>query len=313
MPLKLPPTPVAKAMGVYRIMLLGGRKPVVYIGSTNNLRRRWKRHVYDLETGEHKNAYLQRAWEKHGEMRFDFGILELIETECLLHRQEQKWLDVFRSLGPVFNFGHDVQPANRGLPMALETRKKISRALKGRKKPPQQIAKWLESRKGFKHTEATKERIRQTKLGQPTQSADARRQTGEASRARNSIALAVAAKVKPYPAFHNQITGERIAAGRNLFRLCKARELSTSGMYGVASGKLPHHKGWVIEGRELPVVPRMGVSDYPAFIHNTTDEIIPAGKNLAALCRRYGLRDSAMHHVKTGKHRQHKGWTLWKS
>ena len=47
---------------------------------------------------------------------------------------------------------------------------------------------------------------------------------------------------------------------------------------------------------------------YPAFIHEETGEVIPAGTNLSALCRERGLGDMGV--VVRGKQRSHKGWML---
>ena len=49
---------------------------------------------------------------------------------------------------------------------------------------------------------------------------------------------------------------------------------------------------------------------YPAFTHQDTGEIIPAGVNLSAMCRRRGLNRSNMRSVMIGKYKQHKGWIL---
>lgn len=52
---------------------------------------------------------------------------------------------------------------------------------------------------------------------------------------------------------------------------------------------------------------------YPAFINCDTGDIIPAGINLAALCKIRGLCCSGMHLVKLGKSKHCKGWKLLKS
>ncbi len=49
---------------------------------------------------------------------------------------------------------------------------------------------------------------------------------------------------------------------------------------------------------------------YPAFVHQETGEIIPAGMNLRALCRERGLARRCMWGVKTGKRPHHNGWVL---
>lgn len=49
---------------------------------------------------------------------------------------------------------------------------------------------------------------------------------------------------------------------------------------------------------------------YPAFYHCETGEVIPAGRNLNAMCRERGLHVSNMCAVATGRRRSHKGWEL---
>ena len=57
---------------------------------------------------------------------------------------------------------------------------------------------------------------------------------------------------------------------------------------------------------------RSHAGPYPAFIHRETGTIIPAGRDLKAMCARRGLDNSCMHKVKNGKRKSHKGWTLLK-
>jgi len=49
---------------------------------------------------------------------------------------------------------------------------------------------------------------------------------------------------------------------------------------------------------------------YPAFIHQSTGEIIPAGYNLRALCRECDLERTGMSRVISGKQHDHRGWEL---
>lgn len=50
--------------------------------------------------------------------------------------------------------------------------------------------------------------------------------------------------------------------------------------------------------------------NYPAFRNEHTNEIIPAGINLNALCREQSLNLGHMHGVITGRRHHHKGWKL---
>lgn len=65
----------------------------VYVGSAAvSLATRRAGHWTDLRGGRHRNRYLQRAWNKHGEAAFVFAVVELCQpVECL--DREQWWMD----------------------------------------------------------------------------------------------------------------------------------------------------------------------------------------------------------------------------
>ena len=64
-------------MGIYQIKNLVNGK--IYIGSSVDLKRRRKHHFVDLRRNVHHCKYLQRAWNKYGETKFKFEILEIVE------------------------------------------------------------------------------------------------------------------------------------------------------------------------------------------------------------------------------------------
>ncbi len=53
--------------GVYRIEINGKS----YIGSSVCINQRWKQHKSDLKCGRHDNIYLQRAYDKYGNAKFE--------------------------------------------------------------------------------------------------------------------------------------------------------------------------------------------------------------------------------------------------
>ena len=58
-----------------------------YIGSTNNLRKRWNNHRCNLRNNRHENSYLQQAWNKYGEEAFEFSILEEVTDDNRIDRE----------------------------------------------------------------------------------------------------------------------------------------------------------------------------------------------------------------------------------
>ena len=58
--------------GIYKITNNVNGK--FYIGSSQNISRRWYDHKRELRIQKHHNKYLQRAWNKYGEENFSFEI-----------------------------------------------------------------------------------------------------------------------------------------------------------------------------------------------------------------------------------------------
>jgi len=58
-----------------------------YIGSTNNIKKRWNNHRSKLRNGKHENAYLQQAWNKYGENTFEFIVLEEVNDNNRIERE----------------------------------------------------------------------------------------------------------------------------------------------------------------------------------------------------------------------------------
>ena len=88
----LPPVALVlpRVSGIYQIRCLPTGK--IYIGSAVNLRDRWGGHRRSLRRGTHSNAHLQRSWDLYGEAKFDFTVVELVDSSGRLEA-EQRWLD----------------------------------------------------------------------------------------------------------------------------------------------------------------------------------------------------------------------------
>jgi group I intron endonuclease len=70
-----------------------------YIGSAVRVWNRWQLHSRQLKNNIHGNSYLQRAWNKHGEVVFEFKVLEYCNKEDLLAKK-QFYID---TLNPEYN------------------------------------------------------------------------------------------------------------------------------------------------------------------------------------------------------------------
>jgi group I intron endonuclease len=79
-------------IGIYKITNQENGK--FYIGSSKHLDRRWWEHTNDLNKNQHDNIKLQHAWNYYGPNAFDFIVLENVEIDNLLER-EQYYLTTF--------------------------------------------------------------------------------------------------------------------------------------------------------------------------------------------------------------------------
>lgn len=76
--------------GIYLIRCKETNK--VYVGSSKNIERRWQQHRSMLSKNAHHSTKLQYAWNKYGEMAFEFEIAEEVVDGFLLV-VEQAWIN----------------------------------------------------------------------------------------------------------------------------------------------------------------------------------------------------------------------------
>lgn len=104
----------------------------VYVGSTNNSINRWRQHRNYLKNNTHHSDYLQRSWNKYGESAFVFTVVEIVECNNLIER-EQFWIDYYLNSGrKVYNMSK-IAGAVTGYKWSSEQRSKISKSRTGRR------------------------------------------------------------------------------------------------------------------------------------------------------------------------------------
>ena len=123
--------------GIYRIT----GPEAVYIGSSDVLTRRLRKHKTLLRTGSHHNYRLQAAWNLHGEDAFTFEVIERVGLVDDLIPAEQRHLDAAVAAGPVYNLALDVSTPARGLVHTLESRLKMSESIRASMTPEALAAK----------------------------------------------------------------------------------------------------------------------------------------------------------------------------
>jgi group I intron endonuclease len=160
--------------GVYIIRCTVNEK--LYIGSSDNIRRRWMEHRSRLRKGNHANTHLQNAWNKYGEIAFIFDVLEEVCDIAHLIEVEQKYLNCFRG-DWLYNVRMDAADSNLGTkmpPCSEATRLKRSVASKGnqyRKGIPHSISTkqaMSVKRKGIPKSEEHKRKIAAAHMGKPS-------------------------------------------------------------------------------------------------------------------------------------------------
>jgi group I intron endonuclease len=113
-----------KICGIYVIKNLVNNK--VYIGQAENVYGRWGIHIKELVFGIHINNHLQKAWDKYGEDKFEFSILERCEVSEL-DTKEIKFVADFKSSDERYGYNKTEGGAGRrGFKVSDETKHKIS-------------------------------------------------------------------------------------------------------------------------------------------------------------------------------------------
>ena len=128
--------------GVYVIRnRLNGK---IYVGSSIDIESRWKQHKRLFKKNKHGNTYLQRAWDKHEELNFEFYVLEeTTRNKKDIIDTEQYFLDLYKPYER--NIGYNIN--------------RIADSCLGIKKTKEQIIVMSNNRKEFWKNEKNKEKM----------------------------------------------------------------------------------------------------------------------------------------------------------
>ena len=274
---------VQEPSGVYQILCR--RTGQKYVGSSLDIDQRWKTHRRQLNQRTHCNQYLQRAWTKYGEPRFEFRVLELINAKRL-RRSEESWIERLRTTDRRLGFNVN-RRATGGFHNSGRT--------------------WI----GFRNPRGTSVTIvnlhdfcRRKNLDFPSMH---RLSQGKSKlKSYKGWTHVKSVRVRDFIKVHRGYVapnGTRVGPIRNLAAFCREHGLDDTHMVAVAMGRIVSHRGWThVRGRVklLPLVHR-------GFI--APDGTPTPITNLAAFCRANGLSVVHMHNVKGGNRPSHKGWT----
>jgi group I intron endonuclease len=130
-----------------------------YIGSTKNSYIRKRNHFNLLRKKKHHSIVLQRAFDKHGENKFKFIVLEEVDENINLIEREQWWLD---NANCIYNSSKNALPGKERI-ITEETREKMRKSHLGVKHPEWRRKQKSEYQKGKgigrKYSEESKKKM----------------------------------------------------------------------------------------------------------------------------------------------------------
>jgi len=138
---------IGKIKGIYKIINKVNGK--YYVGSSNDIKKRWIHHRTLLNHNKHDNKYLQNAWNKYGKENFDFLIIEKDIDEDKLLLVEQRYIDLCK------------QDRDESYNLTLYS----TSPMKGRKMSESTKLKMSESHKNYIFTEEHKQNLSKSKTG----------------------------------------------------------------------------------------------------------------------------------------------------
>jgi group I intron endonuclease len=149
--------------GIYKIENLVNGK--IYIGSSVDIKNRWRQHLGYFRSGKHGNLHFQRAWDKYGEENFKFDIMEKCDSSILSER-EQFYIDFFDAC----RSGYNISPTagnNCGIIFSEQARRNMALAQIGKIRGPhseEHKMKLSLSGKGIKKRKRTEAERKQMSL-----------------------------------------------------------------------------------------------------------------------------------------------------
>ncbi|HNC83786.1 MAG TPA: GIY-YIG nuclease family protein [Nitrospira sp.] len=156
-------------IGVYRIRNVSNGN--FYVGSSINIKARFRKHRRDLNLGVHHCEPLQRAWLKHGADCFRFETIETFFDASMLADAENALLKEHHGTSVCYNVGTASGSAFLARKHTDETKAKLSEAHKGKQhrlghtNSPEHRQKISQAMKGKKKSPEHADKIRQRMIG----------------------------------------------------------------------------------------------------------------------------------------------------
>ena len=231
--------------GIYRIVQVStGRH---YIGSAIHVDKRRIRHLWELRTGRHNNAKLQRSWNKYGIEDFTFEVMELCTPEVLIER-EQYWID---SSAPYFNI---MRKAGSALGYRHTDAAKAKNSAKMRaylaSLSPEERRAYVETRSAPKRGKKISEERRLAIVERMTGRSSTEKQKASFERNKQSPeAKAKRVAAKAWTWYVATDPDGAVHEFKNMRQFALERQLNQGHMVAMARGKRRIHKGWTCRYR----------------------------------------------------------------
>ena len=198
----------------------------IYVGSSNNIRRRWNVHRYDLRNNKHSNLYLQRTYNKYGVDSLSFEVLVNCSQEFILS-EEQYWINMLGTSSSSVGYN---------------------------------LCSVAGTTQGFKHSSETKLKMSEARKGKPKTEAHKRAMSGRIKPVEERLKLSLANKGKrPHP-YTIQRTIEACSIPLEVYKdatllhtfvstavAAKTLSLDTRSIFRVIKGEYKHHKGYTFK------------------------------------------------------------------
>ena len=114
-----------KTSSIYKIVNTVNKK--CYVSSSVQIGIRWQQHRRFARLQQHHSAYFQHAWNKYGEIAFEFKILQIVD-ESKLVEIEQEWIDWLKATDR--NFGYNLRVianSNLGIKFSNQAKENMSK------------------------------------------------------------------------------------------------------------------------------------------------------------------------------------------
>lgn len=93
-----------RVAGIYIIYNKVNKK--CYVGQSNNMRKRQRKHIYELKSNTHNNNYLTNSYNKYGLDTFVFYVVQTVDNVCLLNDLELNYIKLLDSR--MSDFGYNL-------------------------------------------------------------------------------------------------------------------------------------------------------------------------------------------------------------